>query len=807
MLRKGIFIVLFLYCPFAMVSQNLDLNKLGKEKFIRYQGGIAASGVYYSGAANRNPFSYYLRGNLNFTIAGLYNIPLSFSYSNQQLNFPSPFNFNRLSLHPSYKWVTAHIGDVSMNFSPYTLSGHQFTGAGVDLAPEGKLKFSAMYGRLLKATEYTETDPNALVAYKRIGMGMKLGYDFKIAQLEYIFFHAKDDATSLKIPVPLERGLQPKENLVMSLKTQIKPFDKGSFDIEFALSGITEDTNLKHTNSSSGAFGFILNENESTQYYKAFKVNFSYPVGSGSVGAGYERIDPNYKTLGAYYFNNDLENITVNASQSIFNKKLQIGFNGGFQRDNLNKEKKTDMSRIVSAVNLNYQATDQLSFNGAFSNFQSFTNIRDQFDYINQTEPLQHIDTLNYRQINTTANFGTAYQFKKNKKRKQSINLNLLYQRGANEQGGKLQEEALSQLYNAAAGYSLQLPEKQWTFGLQANASYNTVGQSKSTIFGPSFTAAKPFLDKKLRTNFSAAYNRSIPESGHANSVMNFRFGANYALLKKHLFNLSAMSQFRSGATTNQDITITLGYNYTFDNIRIKFKKQEQKEKEEKLAILRFRFREVTFKGSISEVSNQVQNLRTSSRFNDLPNFKKDELTILWAHLKEEKKDHKVYKERAIIYLKSLYSYSDYLDVYYKTIFDLIKKLQEDMRFIDSRLENAYIQKKAALDALIAKKPSSSKISILEKQVTERRQKLLGHRWMVPTFAKYKKREDVKKASSYLAEFERRTALKGYKEYEKNKNLEAISLYLETRFIDFYYKKSLNYTKNIELELRNLQKQ
>lgn len=151
-------------------SQNINFDQLGKEKWLRYNGGIAANSVYYDGTANRQAFTYYLTGSLNFNIAGLYSIPLSFTYSNQEFDFPNPFNFNRLSLHPSYKWATTHIGDVSMTFSPYTLAGHQFTGGGFDLNPEGKFQISAMYGRFLKATEYDEEHPEALRLLSEWGM-------------------------------------------------------------------------------------------------------------------------------------------------------------------------------------------------------------------------------------------------------------------------------------------------------------------------------------------------------------------------------------------------------------------------------------------------------------------------------------------------------------------------------------------------------------------------------------------------------------------------------------------------------------
>src|SRR5690606_2559161 len=109
---------LFVMCCTLGFSQNIAFDQLGKEKWLCYNGGIMANTVYYDGSANRQDLTYYLSGNLNFNLAGIYNIPLSFTYSNQDVAFPNPFSFLRLSLHPSSTWATAHIGDVRMSFSP-----------------------------------------------------------------------------------------------------------------------------------------------------------------------------------------------------------------------------------------------------------------------------------------------------------------------------------------------------------------------------------------------------------------------------------------------------------------------------------------------------------------------------------------------------------------------------------------------------------------------------------------------------------------------------------------------------------------
>ena len=252
-----------------------------------------------------------------------------------------------------------------------------------------------------------------------------------------ILFKANDDERSLENPFPIELELTPKDNAVLSFESEFRLLDKAQIRIEYAISGVTEDTRLTEAPASNGLLSFLLKENISTNYYNALNASFSYPAGNGTVGAGYERIDPEYKTLGAYYFNNDLENITLNASQTLFNNKVNLSVNAGLQQDNLDNAKTSDQQRIVSAVTLNYTASERLGINAGYSNFQSYTNIRDQFDYINQVGEFDNIDTLNYRQISQNANLGMNYIIKKTENKQHNTNLNLVYQNSNNQQEGQ----------------------------------------------------------------------------------------------------------------------------------------------------------------------------------------------------------------------------------------------------------------------------------------------------------------------------------------------------------------------------------
>ena len=240
-------LLLCLLGSFTGYSQDLEnigsktVDKL-KNSPLKINGGIAANSVFYNsnGRSSREPFTYFLQGNLN--IGWLtFKIPLSYSFSNQgsQLGYDTPFKFNRVSISPKYKWVQAHLGDVAMTFSPYTLNGHQFTGGGVELTPEGAFSISAMYGRLLKATE-DDGQQQTLPAFKRLGYGAKAGWEEETYKVGIIGFYAKDNINSIAL-VPDDKNISPKENLVISLDGEVTIAENYVLKAEYASTAITQD--------------------------------------------------------------------------------------------------------------------------------------------------------------------------------------------------------------------------------------------------------------------------------------------------------------------------------------------------------------------------------------------------------------------------------------------------------------------------------------------------------------------------------------------------------------------------------------
>lgn len=555
----------------AAEGQGFDLDKVGGLKakdLVKFNGGISANTIFYSGNGNasRAPFTYFINGTLNARIADLVDVPISFNFSNSGRNFNLPTAPTRLGLHPKYKSVTGHLGDVSMVFSPYTLNGYLFRGAGVDVEPEGPLQVSAMAGRLQKAAEYDSSNQVVPAAYYRFGYGTKISYRQKLYRLGLIVFSAKDKVSSLQFK-PDSLNVQPKQNLVLSWSGAIMPVENMEINVELAQSALTQDSrDTFAVASNKKLLTSLAGGNNSTSFYKALKANLNYRYKNSMLGVGYERVDPGYETLGAYYFNNDLENITVNVAQPFLKNKGQISANMGVQRDNLDNNKIGSSKRVVGAINASYAPTNKLTSSISYSNFTTYQRILPLFQNLNQTvTPFSNLDTLDYSQVSSNANANLNYILQQGADKLQSVNANISYQNVSDRQGGIKQFGSNSQLLALAGSYTVAFVPQEATIVVAVNTTTNKVAGTNFTLWGPTLSLSKRFL-KRLNTNLVAAYNTA--SGGQVDgSVFITRLNSTYTVLQKHNLSLNLINQNRNlktGGRSTNDFVATIGYNFFF---------------------------------------------------------------------------------------------------------------------------------------------------------------------------------------------------------------------------------------------------
>lgn len=573
-------LVFFVLLSLPLLAQQVDLENIDtqlkeklKKKPFSISGSASVSGVYNqaSDSPTNEPFLYFFNGNITL---GFYDwtMPINYRYTNQgdALDYQIPFKFNRLSLHPKYKWILAHIGDVSMSFSPYTFNGLQFTGGGLELTPEKyPLRASFMGGRLAKATEY-DGRPQTIPTYERWGYGTKLSYKKEDLEIGGILFFANDKANSLSVPIPDEKKIYPLSNQVYSGFAKYKPVHFVEVFGEYALS-------------------LLGNTQSQKQDFTAYNAGINFIFTKASVGVRYEKVDPDYKTLGAYYFVNDMENITLNSSLNLFKGNVSIATSIGRQHDNLNQQKPKQSNQWVGSANINAKVTPKLSLSGSYSNFTMFTNkLINPFDRINNPQLYEHPqDSINYRQVSQNTNANIAYAINE----KQNITLSYSFNDVVNKQNDIVRRGGISRFHNAGAAYMVQFPESKLSLSPSFNYSYSIVAREKTQVMGPSLTVGKAFFEDKLNTTLLGNY--SISQSATSKgSTANAQLNVNFLPWKNHQFTLSALQSFRNAEndtqnTSAQSTNVSVGYTYHFEKVELplpsfKFKKKEKTPKEKK---------------------------------------------------------------------------------------------------------------------------------------------------------------------------------------------------------------------------------
>jgi hypothetical protein len=547
-------------------AQSVDIANVLKAKPVAVSGGLAANTIFSAGLPNNNqPFNYFLSGNLNLNFFGTINVPLSFNYSNQKIMLSQGYSFNQLNFNPTYKWATAHIGTNYMNFSPYTLNGHQFMGVGLELSPS-KWKVQMMTGRLIKgqSEDTTTTGPT----FQRMGYGTKVEYNPGNFIAGITLFKASDDVNSVPELKRIfnKKVINPEDNMVVSLNFGTTLFHSLQFNVEYANSVITKDQRPEYDRVSVRTLAGVFHRgNATTQSYNAFKTNINYNVKStGTIlGLGYEVVDPDYKTLGGYYFVNDMRNYTFNASQTLYGGKLSLNGNVGIQQDDIKKTKASNQSRFVGSINANATIGEGFTMGINFSNFQSYKFINDTYSRLTRV-PGQIVDTLNFAMVSRTLGYNLSKSLSKTEAKESNINFSATILGTSSKRGGTINTDGNANIFNSSLTYSVAYPKQKSSINSTVSFFRNVLYNGTIQGIGPTVGFQKTFVENlNTSLNLSALNltNNLVGIDPTSSLAINLQATASLKAGKNHNFN------FNTGIVNNIGKTYlngNLGYNYSF---------------------------------------------------------------------------------------------------------------------------------------------------------------------------------------------------------------------------------------------------
>jgi len=526
------FALSILFILFVSSSFSQDIEHILKTEPFKLSGNLGfGTNVYQSSRDldRRSPFSYYIQGRPTFSFYG-FSIPVAISFRDSKFNYSQ--SVNRIGLNPKYKWVQLMLGSNSYQFSPYTLSGQNINGIGIKLTP-GKFRFTAMRGtmrNLLPQLDSLVYGADLIPIYKRKALGVKIGLNSSIADIELMAFKAKDELdNALVIKDTLKDILTPSENLVLGLKangTIAKVFTVG-FNIGGSV--ITDD----HTNSLVAIeeqyqelAQSTLEPTTSTRFSFAGDIFGQLNVKGFNLGIKIKQVQPFYKSLGLFYIQEDFRNTTLNTRIPLMQNKLIISATYGLQRNNLKELRARTNERKISSLQINYNSGSAFGFSGNYSNYSQ-----------DQSAGLVSInDTLRYAQISKNITITPRLIFKGADKT-QNLVLSLI-QIGLDDLSNfyDTPRNTKSRILNLS--YSVNWKDSGLGFRLAGNYNSNTSIEVLSKRYGGTLGLRKKF-NKKTSTSISSTYNLRSTDGIGSGSVINSRFSLRYNPKKKHRFSLN----------------------------------------------------------------------------------------------------------------------------------------------------------------------------------------------------------------------------------------------------------------------------
>ena len=520
--------------------------------------GYDASGI----TPRREPISWTFDGAFNVDVGGI-DIPFDFIFSEQERDFRQPFN--RFGASPSLGPVSLHLGYRSMPMSRYTLAEASFFGAGLSIRP-GPFVIEGMYGRFRRAIspETIDTAEIVIPSFERWGYAGKVGIETETAEIGLVYFHAIDDSTSIDLPRTEIVPLRPEENTALGL---LLGFDiiAGTlrFEADAGASILTRDIGSSESDTTDipGVVSSLQTIRNATTLTLASRAELAYTDETFGLTLGYERVEPEYASHGAYYFTTDVERFTLAPSLVLQEGRIRLAGAIGLEHDNLLDTRAAQTDRIVGSANVGWDVTDAFGFEASYLNFSSGQSAG--------REPIN--DSIAFRSVSQSASLAPRL-FLTGKTMNHFITLL-----------ASLQEYTdLSAITNLASDvrsltgnllYSLSFADSPLTLGASTLYGQTTSGDIETRSIGGTLNAGLSLGSGRLGINGSVGLTQTmqdIPLLGETSATaLNESLMASYRVGSSGSLFLRGYATQSSGdlslGSDFDEITAELGYRHRFN--------------------------------------------------------------------------------------------------------------------------------------------------------------------------------------------------------------------------------------------------
>lgn len=536
-----------------------DLGQVGQGKPLHVNGSISLQGgpYFYSGdgTPRNQPWFWNANGNATLSLYG-WNAPFSFSIGSQERTWTQPFN--RYGVSPYYKWVRLHLGYRSMRFNPFTFSGLQFFGGGVELDPKG-FRFAAFYGRFNKpVAQDTLASITPVPAYRRMGFGVKIGAGNPKNFVDLMLFRAWDDTASIVDPTAGSR-VTPKENTSVGLSGRLGIGRHFSWQLDLGASALTDNVRAPL--------------NPGVEVPRPAVGLFSPRFGSKALFAGstalawtdryfnlrlqYKQVEPDYRSLGAFYQQTDVRSITVEPSVRLMKSKLRLGGSIGRQQDNLNGKKSATSIRNIGSANMSWQPTRSYGLDINFSNYG-----------VEQEAGLRVLnDTFRVAQVNRSYMIAQRLM-RTNKLRTWAGNLSMGMQQLMDLNPFSTFNSAENEVLYGNLHVSRIRHRDNLSVSGGLNFSRNQAALGESILVGPMVGLSRSFAGQKVTVGSNCSWNKALQDGNEAGNTLNVNANLQYRHSPAHRFQLSVTAlQNRTSFVAVREFTevrMMGGYVYVF---------------------------------------------------------------------------------------------------------------------------------------------------------------------------------------------------------------------------------------------------
>lgn len=580
MIKKTLTLLFTFHFMLHFTCEAQNLANLKDRKPLTFHGNISAGLNYYNAFTTvESPVSntsfgstpaWFVQGNAVLTIYG-FAVPASMMLASQNESFNTPFN--RFGMSPYFKWVKIHLGWRSLNFSQFTLAGQQILGAGFELTP-GKFKVGIMYGTFNKAVTdisfYNNLNNNPPL-YKRKGFATRIGYGTQKNFIELSYLQASDDTNDVSGLFLDTLFTKPAANQVLGLKGEavlVKPLS-AYIDVaaSFYTNNIADDMLSINWNSPLSP---LFSPKTSSRLSFGGEAGLKYRFTAGDIRLRVRRIDPNFKSMGAFYMQTDLLQYTVGWNFKMLKNKVQLQSDFGIEKNNLYKTAVSDSRRTIGNIGISYSLSSAFGINLRYSNYGISQQIIPQ---LQDPATIVKYDSVRISQVNQSI-FISPHLFINKKTIQHSLSLQTSLQKLRNNNIAQSNQDYTSTMTSMI--YSLIFPEKHITISNTLNY-YNTVlTGNKSSVTGYNFGMTKTIStdEGKAKTFFNnvsfsicGGFFSNRLNGKSTGSTISISPGMNIGFLKSHSlqFNLNySKSNNKSLASSKGGGMISIRYGMSF---------------------------------------------------------------------------------------------------------------------------------------------------------------------------------------------------------------------------------------------------